>query len=457
MGKDRVATGLPVRRGYSQDASESPPRIPAVVVFPADVEEVVRIVKLANKRCAPLTPVVARTNNWGLHIALKGGIAVDLSGMNRILEVNEEVRTMVVEPGVTVAGAYAEAERRNLLLSIPKSCPAESSIMANLLIDGVGSLLLKFGPQSQLINGLEAVLPNGELLRCGSCASGPYWFSRVPLPDLVGLFTGWHGATGIVTKIGFPIFPKPKHRGVICFGLEGGAGDGFTGWLSSLVDLDVADDIALFTPNAGKFVSGDLKGREAGVSLFAYALVSGPSTEMIELKKKELALASQDRQVGGRTVRRLELSERDQKDYLSYPNPRRDFKRESFVGSTPTAYLPVSEWGDVMKQVEGVCRKAGKKTEFRLGVMKGSLHGPVMAYVHFDREDRDDMSAVRQLVRDVVRIYVDHGGLVWKAPPWAWKMQAGEGNLGEIVNKIKRALDPKGIMAPGRLDLSGRK
>lgn len=459
VGRDHLSTSLPLRRSYSRDASESPPRIPDAIVFPAQVEEVTRLLKVANKRHVPLTPSVARTNGWGLHIPLKGGIVVDLSRMNRIVEINREMRYMVVEPGVTIDEAFAAAQRHNMWLSIPKSCPADASMLVNLLIDGVGFMLLKFGTQSQLINGLEAVLPGGDLLRCGSCAFGPYWFSRAPLPDLVGLFTGWYGSTGIVTKIGFPIYAKPRHLGVVCFGVSGPVGDDFSGLLSTLVDLDVADDITAFTPNAGKFVGEDVKRGAPGVQLFVYTIVTGPSKRMVEIKEKELARAVQGKPLGGRTLRRLTLSKRDRENYLSLPSPRKGFQRESFAGATnPCAFLPLAKWPEVMKQIEIAFRRTGKRPEFRLGVLRGSHCGPLMTYIRFDRRDQSEKKAIRRLTRQVVQVYVANGGLVWKAPPWAWKMQTagGKGHFEKTLNKIKRALDPNDIMAPGRLITSMR-
>ena len=71
-----------------------------------------------------------------------------------------------------------------------------------------------------MLNGLEVVLPTGEVVRIGSCAISKYWFARAPLPDLAGLFLGWAGTTGVRTKLAIKLYPSYRFNDVGVFVCE---------------------------------------------------------------------------------------------------------------------------------------------------------------------------------------------------------------------------------------------
>src|SRR5438270_4202409 len=84
--------------------------------------------------------------------------------------------------------------------------------MANALLDGLNNLSMRHGAMGKWVNGVEAVLADGEVVRTGSGGVVDRWFSRSPLPDLSGLFLSTQGTTGIVTRIALQLQPKPPHR-----------------------------------------------------------------------------------------------------------------------------------------------------------------------------------------------------------------------------------------------------
>ncbi|MBI2184074.1 MAG: FAD-binding oxidoreductase [Thaumarchaeota archaeon] len=452
MSSNQVDVDSATLTRYSYDASECPAAKPDLVVLPVTVQDVVSVVRLANRFRVPITPVVSGTNGWGLHIPLRRGIVMDLSRMKKVVEINEEMRYMVVEPGTTVQTVQGVLAQRGLYTSIPKSCPAQASMLANLLIQGMGASPLRFGPQSDMINGLEAVLGGGEVVRCGSCGCSPYWFARTPLPELVGLFSGWYGSTGIVTKISFPIYKKPAYIEVVCLGIERPFGKDLGSLISSLVDLDVAEDISCYTPGV-KFVGDDVKRSNSEIGLYLYATVSGVSQILIKAKRRALVDLADKSSVGGRPVRIMSLSKEDRSKYLKLPSLI-DFDVERFGGSTnPCCHIPFSKWATTMTQVQRACHSLGRKPEFRLEAFSGSHYGSMMTYLRFNKDDKKDVETIRRLVRRVVEIYVDNGGLVWKAPPWAWKIQMNKSSAGftKLLTKVKKTLDPNGIMSPSRI------
>ena len=124
--------------------------------------------------------------------------------MNKILEVNERGRYVVLEGGVSQGQlkAYLEDNYPHLRHSIPDAPPG-TTIAANVALHGQGRLTQQYGFNSDMVTGLEVVLPTGEVCKVGSCSIGPYWFSKGPsLPDISGLFLGWLGATGVSPRWG---------------------------------------------------------------------------------------------------------------------------------------------------------------------------------------------------------------------------------------------------------------
>ncbi|MEM2959741.1 MAG: FAD-binding oxidoreductase, partial [Candidatus Jordarchaeaceae archaeon] len=218
VGKNFVSHRLEERYYYSSDPSTEEPHNPGFVVLPGSVREVQEILLLANRERVPITPRVGGMTLSGLAIPCEGGIVLDLKRMDKILELNESSMYVVVECGVTVGQlkTYLEENCPDLWFNMPHA-PPSVGVIPNALIHGLGQLSLSYGANSDMINGLEVVLPTGEILRTGSCALGKSWLTRYCLPDFSGLFLGWFGATGIITKASIQLWPKPNFRDALFY------------------------------------------------------------------------------------------------------------------------------------------------------------------------------------------------------------------------------------------------
>ncbi|MBW2086882.1 MAG: FAD-binding oxidoreductase, partial [Deltaproteobacteria bacterium] len=208
VGAEYVSNHAEERFMYSRDMGTMLPSMPDLVVMPDSPEEVQKVVQLANREGIPIVPMGGGLVLSGLTRPLKGGIVLDMKRMNRILEVNEVSRYVLVEAGTSqgMLQAYLKRHHPRLKHSCPDAPPI-ATIGGNVLIHGSGHLSHAAGFHSDMCNGLEVVLPTGEIARIGSCSTSPYWFSRAPLPDLAGLFMGWDGTTGVVTKLAMKLYP----------------------------------------------------------------------------------------------------------------------------------------------------------------------------------------------------------------------------------------------------------
>jgi 4-cresol dehydrogenase (hydroxylating) len=197
---------------YSPFAVEpSLQKLASAAVAPDTVEQVQRIVRTANKHRIPLYAISTGRNlgYGGSAPTLSGSVVVDLKRMNRVLEVNEHDAYVVVEPGVSFIELYRyfEEHRHPFMVSTPE--PGWGSPIGNALDHGVSFVM---GDNFAAARGIEVVLPNGELLRTGMGAlpqarlwhNFPYGFG----PHLNGLFS--QSNFGIVTKMGFSLVRKPE-------------------------------------------------------------------------------------------------------------------------------------------------------------------------------------------------------------------------------------------------------
>ncbi|MBA4087473.1 MAG: FAD-binding oxidoreductase [Novosphingobium sp.] len=214
VGKDWVMDSDADRDAYSDTyAPGSTEEWPAsAAVAPASVEEVRAIVRLANEHKTPLWPV-ARGKNLGYGTAaprLPGTVVLDLGRMNKVLELDSKLAYCVVEPGVGFFDLYEHIQREKapLWMSVPGN--AWGSVLGNALEHGIG--YTPYGLHARNLCGIEAVLPDGDLVRTGmgAMSNNPAWhlfpMSYGPTFDLA--FS--QSNLGVVTKAGVWLQPAPE-------------------------------------------------------------------------------------------------------------------------------------------------------------------------------------------------------------------------------------------------------
>ena len=173
------------------------------VLRPKDREQLQQLVRIANQFCIPLYPV-SRGRNWGLGSRVPvqdGNAVVDLSGMNRILDYDERLSYITVEPGVTFTDAanYLAEQNSKSMLSVTGG-PADASLLANIVERGDGAG--PYGDRMSYIGGMEIVLPTGEIIHTGLGKFSPpnaatHRWGLGPAVD--GLFT--QSNLGIVSSV----------------------------------------------------------------------------------------------------------------------------------------------------------------------------------------------------------------------------------------------------------------
>jgi glycolate oxidase len=180
VGKNRVSNSREELFLYSRDSGAQKPRRVDYVVMPKTVEEVQRILLLANRENIPVTPMGGGFTLSALVVPNEGGIVLDMKRMDKIIEVDGKSRYALIEAGVSQAAlkSYLEKNHPHLQHSTPEA-PPTVTVVANALIQGHGHISPRYGVNSEMINGMEVVLPTGEVCKIGSCSVSPYWFTSL--------------------------------------------------------------------------------------------------------------------------------------------------------------------------------------------------------------------------------------------------------------------------------------
>ncbi|MBQ8168121.1 FAD-binding protein [bacterium] len=212
LSPQNVLHEIEERYVYSQDASNCPEvhSLPDVVVFAESVEQVQEVVRIANKYKTPIICRGAGTNTVGACIAEHGGIVLNFSKMNKILEINRENMTARVQPGVIVGELQNEVEKMGLYYPPDPSNLSVSTIGGSIAQNSAGARTFKYGSTKDYVIDMLVITASGELLRTGSNT-----IKNATGYNLGSLFIGSEGTLGIVVEATLKLIPKPQCSKVI--------------------------------------------------------------------------------------------------------------------------------------------------------------------------------------------------------------------------------------------------
>ncbi len=189
---------------YGYDSTPELESRPGAVVLPATTGEVARIMALCHGAGVAVTPRGSGTNLSGGSISFSGGVVLQTSRLNRILEIDEENLTATVETGVITSTLHKEVEARGLFYPPDPGSMNISTMGGNVAENSGGLRGLKYGVTSDYVMGLSTVLPDGDLLKSGGKA-----VKNVAGYNLNDLLVSSEGTLGIFTEVMVRLIPKP--------------------------------------------------------------------------------------------------------------------------------------------------------------------------------------------------------------------------------------------------------
>lgn len=265
--EDDVAT---YRDAYSPFVGEAEERVASAAVAPDSVEQVQKVLAIANQHRIPLYTISTGRNlaYGGSAPAYSGSVILDLKRMNRILEVSEEYAYALVEPGVSYFDLYRHIREKGLKLWIDNPDPGWGSLVGNSLDHGAGRTPLPYRDHFDAHCGMEIVMPNGDVVRTGMGAmpNSQLWQQTKygPGPLLDGMFS--QSNYGVVTKMGFWLMPEPEAS------------------MAGTVHLRHHDDVIAFVRVLSKLMYSNIVDCNFTVASPVFAAAADPDKERLLVK-----------------------------------------------------------------------------------------------------------------------------------------------------------------------------
>lgn len=423
---------------------------PLAVVLPASADEVSGVLKLANRERIIVAPRGSASGLSGGSLPLGGGIALSMARMNHILDIDQVNQVAVVEPGVITAQLQTAVEKLGLFYPPDPSSLQVSAIGGNVAENAGGARCLKYGVTADYVMGLQVVLPTGEIIRTGG-----RMVKNVTGYNRRQLFTGAEGTLGVITEITLKLLTLPKYRltALAVFNHLDDAARAVTGIMSSgLLPARIELMDQLTVQCVEEFLHLGLPTDAEALLLLAF------DSNHEQIVTDELTAASDLCTHYG--ARSIEIAhDQEESDRLWHARraiaPALTRKRPHRLGediSVPRSAVP-----EIICQIRAIAEKYQLPIPVFGHAGDGNLHPNILC----NRHDPAEMQRVRAAAGEIFTAAIACGGtLSGEHGIGLLKKEFMEQDLGhetiEAMKKIKMALDPNGILNPGKIFPNGQ-
>jgi len=427
---------------YGRDETMDLYSEPGIVVRPSSTPEVAEVLRLAERENVPVTPRGGGTGKAGNAIPLAGGIVLSLERMNRIKEIDASNRYAVVEPGVILANLHAACEEAGLLYPIDMSSSGSCMLGGNLACNAGGERAVKYGTTRAQVTGIEAVLIDGRVIRCGGkLAKNSAGYA------LHHLLVGSEGTLAVITEATLRLQPLPPFRRTL---------------LAAFDSLDRAADAALavegsgHAPSAVEFI--ERPAAKLAEEMLGQSLPHGDAAALLLVEIEAFTDARAQDAIEGVGEALLEAGARDvelakrEKVWGVRHCVAEAIKRQPAY-SAVDAVVPRRLMPELIRRAHSIAESHGLMVVCFGHAGDGNIH---VDFIKRDRNDADWDRGIGPAIRGVLEATVALGGSI-----------SGEHGVGmlrrddmplqfdaatiEAMRALKTAWDPKGLLNPGKI------
>ena len=443
VGQEHLLTSPEELVCYSYDSTFAE-ELPDAVINPVSTQEVSAILKVAHRAGIP---VIARGMASGLAagtVPLNGGLVLNLTRMNRILEIDAENMTATAQAGVITADLAAAVEAQGLFYPPDPASIRQSTLGGNVACNSGGPSCLKYGVTGDYVMALEAVLADGRVLRTGNKC-----IKDVTGYDLVHLLVGSEGTLAVITEITVRLLPKPeaKRTALAIFEDIAQASRAVNDILLAGVlpsTLEILDETA---------VNCVEQYMHMGLDCTADAMLIIETDGDPESVEREIGVVAKVCRTGG--ARDVQVAH-DETERDNLWRARRSISpslgrvRPNKLGED--IVVPRSAIPSMVVRIKQIALQYDLPIVIFGHAGDGNLHPNIL----FDKRDQEEWERVEAAVADLFAAAVELGGtLSGEHGVGLLKKPYLEMALGplavEVMQSIKRALDPKGILNPGKV------
>ncbi len=428
--------------------------LPEAVIFPADNESIAKTLKLANEALVPITIRGAGTSTTGSASPVQGGWVIDLSKWNKV-KIDPAAGIAYAQPGATIASINQAAEKKGWLYPPDPSSHKFATIGGTIACNAGGMRGAKYGVTRDYVMGLEGFLPTGEFVRWG--ADLRKFAAGYNLRDL---WIGSEGMLGIITGTVLKLLPKPQSRVTLLatYKTEAHALDAVKAILTDRIVPSVLEFLDRQT------VECTLRSEAAkGETLLANLLnapnpTHAPALLLIELDGHPAQVAEDKARLSLALKKNLlclqEAATEDQTTQL-WAIRRRCSKAMFQMGDTKLnedVVVPLRAQKELLRYTLQLKKETGLATPTFGHAADGNFHVHLM----YNREDPAQSKAAERGVQLLMEKVVSLGGAITGehgiglAKSAFLRLQHGQAEIAAMI-RIKKALDPNGILNPGKI------